>query len=391
MAIQQTLNVVSFFKGLSENMLELFLKRKGLELDIETLKGEDEQQYWEESVDEDKRNECRLDCGEIANLCSENGPTFIVEAISNSSLSKEDKESIEQSLETLEAIQDKAAWLYLNHRDLLDKAGKFCFVDEIRDTAWKRRKGFDARTPSTDNESLKLFSKELSVYFHDKKKKGRHCVTEFLKRDGTYLFFAHQEDTAVRENQFDADRMAPVTRKPEYLVVFSFTPREGLLEVWGERLGQSVVTLYKIFAQTLLDLEKLPPENPESNYDLQKVMTQRLQFNLIRARNLRSLVLTEIQLVNIEDSRRYISIKSNRDESALYEEFDRRVPREIRGQYVVDALRFKAVFEAKKINGRSRRFSLKFPNECTLGLDNDAEELKRVLVDSGLEYKKDNA
>ena len=151
------------------------------------------------------------------------------------------------------------------------------------------------------------------------------------------------------------------------------------------------MTLYKIFAQTLLDLEKLPPENPESNYDLQKVMTQRLQFNLIRARNLRSLVLTEIQLVNIEDSRRYISIKSNRDESALYEEFDKRVPREIRGLYVVDALRFKAVFEAKKINGRSRRFSLKFPNECTLGLDNDAEELKRVLVDSGLEYKKDNA
>ncbi|WP_277017772.1 hypothetical protein, partial [Turicimonas muris] len=93
----------------------------------------------------------------------------------------------------------------------------------------------------------------------------------------------------------------------------------------------------------------------------------------------------------VEDSRRYISIKSNRDESALYEEFDKRVPREIRGLYVVDALRFKAVFEAKKINGRSRRFSLKFPNECTLGLDNDAEELKRVLVDSGLEYKKDNA
>ena len=80
--------------------------------------------------------------------------------------------------------------------------------------------------------------------------------------------------------------------------------------------------------------------------------------------------------LKVEDSRRYISIKSNRDESALYEEFDKRVPREIRGLYVVDALRFKAVFEAKKINGRSRRFSLKFPNECTLGLDNDAEELK---------------
>ncbi|WP_286313741.1 hypothetical protein, partial [Turicimonas muris] len=63
MAIQQTLNVVSFFKNLSENMLELFIKRKGLELDIQTLKSENGQQYWEDSVDEDKRNDCRLDCG----------------------------------------------------------------------------------------------------------------------------------------------------------------------------------------------------------------------------------------------------------------------------------------------------------------------------------------
>ena len=239
MAIQQTLNVVSFFKNLSENMLELFIKRKGLELDIQTLKSENGQQYWEDSVDEDKRNDCRLDCGEIAKLCTENGPTFIVEAINYSSLSKEDKESIERSLETLEAIQDKAVWLYLNHRDLLDKAGKFCFVDEIRDTAWKRRKGFDTRTPLTDKESQRLFSKELSVYFHDKKKKGRHCVTEFLKRDGTYLFFAHQEDTAVRENQFDADRMSSVTRKPEYLVVFLLL-RGKVCWKFGEKVSGKV-------------------------------------------------------------------------------------------------------------------------------------------------------
>lgn len=391
MAIQQTLNVVGFFRMLSEDMLKLFLGHKGLTLNIETLKGKDGQQYWEDSVEEEKRNECRIDCGEIANLCLENDPTFIADAIEYSDLSKGEKERVEQSIKEHEVIQDKVVWLYVNHKDILDRAGKYCFVSEIPDRAWKRRKGFDTRTPLTDKESQRLFSQELSAYFHDKKKKGRHCEIEFLKRDGTYLFFVHQEDTAVRENQFNEDRMAPVTRKPEYLVVFSFTPREGLLEVWGERLGQSVIALYKIFAQTLLDLEKLPPENPESNYDLQKVMTQRLRFNLTRARNLRTLVLTEIQLVNIEDSRRYISIKSNRDEEALYEEFNERVPREIRSQYVVDALRFKAVFEAKKIKGRSKRFSLKFPNECTLGLDNDAEELKRVLVDSGLEYKKDNA
>lgn len=52
MVLHQTLNVVNFFKGLSENMLELFLKRKGLELDIETLKSANGQQYWEDSVDE---------------------------------------------------------------------------------------------------------------------------------------------------------------------------------------------------------------------------------------------------------------------------------------------------------------------------------------------------
>ena len=138
--------------------------------------------------------------------------------------------------------------------------------------------------------------------------------------------------------------MSSVTRKPEYLVVFSFTPREGLLEVWGESLGKSVVTLYKIFAQTLLDLGEIATGKPRKQLRSSKVMTQRLQFNLIRARNLRSLVLTEIQLVNIEDSRRYISIKSNRDESALYEEFDKRVPREIRGLYVVDAPDFDTRF-----------------------------------------------
>lgn len=102
MAIQQTLNVVSFFKGLSENMLELFLKHKGLELDIETLKGEEGQQYWEDSVDEDKRNECRLDCGEIAALSSESGLNFISEAIEFSSLPKAEKEDVEQTIEELE-------------------------------------------------------------------------------------------------------------------------------------------------------------------------------------------------------------------------------------------------------------------------------------------------
>ena len=150
MAIQQTLNIVSFFKGLSENMLELFLKRKGLELDIETLKGENGQQYWEDWVDEDKRNECRLDCGEIAALSTESGLNFISESIEFSSLPKEEKEVVEE----LESFQDKAVWMFLNHKPLLDRAGKFCFIDEISDTAWKRRKGFDTRTPSTDKDSL---------------------------------------------------------------------------------------------------------------------------------------------------------------------------------------------------------------------------------------------
>lgn len=68
MVLHQTLNVVNFFKGLSENMLELFLKRKGLELDIETLKSANGQQYWEDSVDEDKRNECRLGTAERLRL-----------------------------------------------------------------------------------------------------------------------------------------------------------------------------------------------------------------------------------------------------------------------------------------------------------------------------------
>lgn len=391
MVLHQTLNVVSFFKGLSENMLELFLKSKGLELDIGTLKSGEGQQYWEDSVDEDKRNECRLDCGEIAALSSENGLTFIAEAIEFSSLSKEKKEAVEQSIEEFETFQDKAVWMYVNHKELLDRAGKFCFIDEIRDTAWKRRKGFDVRKPSTDKDSLEFFSRCIADHFHKKLKKGRHCVTEFIKRADTYLYFAHQEDTAVRENQFNKDQMAPVTRKPEYLLVFAFSPQKGMLEIWGGRLGRSVTTLYSIFAKTLLNLEKLPPESADANYDLQKVMTQRVQFTLTRAPTLRSLSLTEIQLVNIEDSRRYISIKSVRNEDALYEEFEERVPREVRTQYVVDALRFKAVFDSPKINGRSKRFSLKFPNECTLGLDNDAEELKKVLADSGMEFKKDNA
>ena len=391
MVLHQTLNVVSFFKGLSENMLELFLKSKGLELDIGTLKSGEGQQYWEDSVDEDKRNECRLDCGEIAALSSENGLTFIAEEIEFSSLSKEKKEAVEQSIEEFETFQDKAVWMYVNHKELLDRAGKFCFIDEIRDTAWKRRKGFDVRKPSTDKDSLEFFSRCIADHFHKKLKKGRHCVTEFIKRADTYLYFAHQEDTAVRENQFNKDQMAPVTRKPEYLLVFAFSPQKGMLEIWGERLGRSVTTLYSIFAKTLLNLEKLPSESADANYDLQKVMTQRVQFTLTRAPTLRSLSLTEIQLVNIEDSRRYISIKSVRNEDALYEEFEERVPREVRTQYVVDALRFKAVFDSPKINGRSKRFSLKFPNECTLGLDNDAEELKKVLADSGMEFKKDNA
>ncbi|WP_300874138.1 hypothetical protein [uncultured Parasutterella sp.] len=390
MVLHQTLNVVNFFKGLSENMLELFLKRKGLELDIETLKSANGQQYWEDSVDEDKRNECRLDCGEIAALSSENGLIFIAEAIEFSSLSKEKKEAVEQSIEEFETFQDKAVWMYVNHKELLDRAGKFCFIDEIRDTAWKRRKGFDVRKPSTDSDSLEFFSRCLADHFHKKLKKGRHCVTEFIKRADTYLYFAHQEDTAVRENQFNKDQMAPVTRKPEYLLVFAFSPQKGMLEIWGERLGRSVTNLYSIFAKTLLNLEKLPPESADGNYDLQKVMTQRLQFTLTRAPTLRSLSLTEIQLVNREDSRRYISIKSVRNEDALYEEFDERVPREIRSQYLVNALRFTAVFDSPKINGRSKRFSLKSPNECTLGLDNDAEELKKVLSDSGLEFKKED-
>ena len=390
MAIQQTLNVVSFFKGLSENMLESFLKYKGLEIDIQTLKSEDGQQYWEDSVDEDKRNECRLDCGEIAALSSESGLNFISEAIEFSSLPKAEKEALEQTIEELESFQDKAVWMFLHHKPLLDRAGKFCFIDEIRDTAWKRRKGFDVRTPSTDKDSLTLFSCCLADHFHKKLKKGRHCVTDFIKRADTYLFFAHQEDTAIRENQFDDDKMAPVTRKPEYLVVFAFNPQKGMLEVWGTKLGRSVKTLYVIFAKTLLNMEKLPPESADGNYNLQKVMTQRLQFTLTRAPTLRSLSLTEIQLVNIEDSRRYISIRSSRDENALYEEFDERVPRAIRSQYLVDALRFKAVFDSPKINDRSKRFSLKYPNECTLGLDNDAEELKKVLADSGLEFRKED-
>ena len=85
-------------------MLELFLKHKGLELDIETLKGEEGQQYWEDSVDEDKRNECRLDCGEIAALSSESGLNFISEAIEFSSLPKAEKEDVEQTIEELESF-----------------------------------------------------------------------------------------------------------------------------------------------------------------------------------------------------------------------------------------------------------------------------------------------
>jgi len=391
MAFQQALSAVSFFKGLSKEVLSLFLKSKGLNLDIEKLTSYAGQSYWEEQVEENKRNDCRLDCSEIANLSDEKGLTFISESIEYSSLAEEEKEVIEQQIEKFESFQDKVTWIYINHKAILDRAGKFCFVDEIRDTAWKRRKGFDSRNPATDPNSLKIFSQAIATHFYKKKKKGKHCITESMKRGGEFIFFAHQEDSTVRENQFNADKMALVTRRPEFLLVFVFSPEKGMLEVWGKNLGQSVMTLYTIFATKLLNLGRLPLENPESNYNLQKVMTERLNFVLTSAKTLRSLQLTEIQLVNKKDSRRYLSIKSNLDEKALYDEFEVRVPRNVRNQYLVDTLRFKAVFESPKIKGRSKRFSLKSPNECTLGLDNDAEEIKKVLADSGLENKKNNA
>ena len=44
------------------------LSQKKLNLDIERLIRDDGQSYWRERVEEEKRKECRLDCGEIANL-----------------------------------------------------------------------------------------------------------------------------------------------------------------------------------------------------------------------------------------------------------------------------------------------------------------------------------
>lgn len=338
-------------------------------------------------LDETQRNDMETHFQEIHALSNEKGMNALIdEALFHG-------EALNDTFEENELVgfEARAFWSFLNRESLWKNALSLNYADNL--IHWKKRSELGDYPAKVDEPSVQRFTKALGEYFGNGLYMGKNCQVECLKRviDGKNYdyFFTYPEDYARVFRNWESGRTQNHVQRKALEVIFVYCREQQSLDVWCQFKSEVVKALQKIFANEILGIELPKPVKVKKEYELDAF--KQSMPNLIYApqTGIESIRVNKLR-ITMSHSKDKITLEANThdDQQAVYKLFEK-LKNSVSGDVMnITQVGLVAQFvPAENGKPQTRKFSMSYPDSCSLKHTGQDAILRQMLIDSGIQPK----
>lgn len=295
--------------------------------------------------------------------------------------------AFQEHFSAIEGLHAKVMWAFLEHRRYWDGAACFLESDSVPEIRWKRRTDIPPVAPDLSDEAIDNFGEAISDYFYTREAKGRNCHIDVYRRYGKEYLFAYPEDFALSSMEWIGKKLTPRASHPAFEIIFVYTQTEGALDIYAPRNSKCMPDLQTLFAQQILGLPGLDEAAADNRlYNLEPLALSSFKFVNHAGSGVEGLEVERIRLRLCHNFRRRILLETNpaKDPDGIDDLLNSlELP-----EYEVIHVGIRATLTPTPGNRtKTRSFGLSMPNLCNLRQDGVDLEIRKILVDSGIEPK----
>ena len=338
-------------------------------------------------LDETQRNDMETHFQEIHALSNEKGMNALIdEALFHG-------EALNDTFEENELVgfEARAFWSFLNREALWKNALSLNYADNL--THWKKRSELGDYPAKVDEPSVQRFTIALGEYFGSDLYMGKNCQVECLKRviDGKNYdyFFAYPEDYARVYRNWESGKTKNHVQRKVLEVIFVYCREQQSLDVWCQFRSEVVKALQKIFANEILGIELPKPVRVKKEYELDAFKQSMPNLIYVPQTGIESIRVNKLR-ITMSHSKDKITLEANThdDPQAVYKLFEK-LKNSVSGDVMnITQVGLVAQF-APAENGKpqTRKFSMSYPDSCSLKHTGQDAILRQMLIDSGIQPK----
>ena len=338
-------------------------------------------------LDEVQRDEMETHFQEIHALSNEKGMNALIdEALFHG-------EALNDTFDKNELVgfEARAFWSFLNRESLWKNALSLNYADNL--THWKKRSELGDYPAKVDEPSVQRFTMALGEYFGSDLYMGKNCQVECLKRvvDGKKYdyFFAYPEDYARVYRNWESGKTKNHVQRKVLEVIFVYCREQQSLDVWCQFKSEVVKALQKIFASEILGIDLPKPVRVKKEYELDAF--KQSMPNLIYApqTDIEHIRVNKLRIM-MSHSKDKITLEANPhdDPQAVYKFFEK-LKNSVSGDVMnITQVGLVAQFvPAENGKPQTRKFSMSYPDSCSLKHTGQDAILRQMLIDSGIQPK----
>ena len=396
--MSQPYQTYDFFRRVHTDLLKAYFESKNAlsEIDFSALsprKMQPLQEAWQ-VLPAITRNEIEVDFQSIYSLSSPAGVSALADGI------KFDEDLFATFQEHgIEGEYDRAFWTFLNRPQCWKAAQVFNYADNVPSSYWVKRQDVGEcsgyKEAKADVVALKQFADALGNYFFKNGYGGENCLVEHHRRisqgrERDY-FFAYPEGFARTTLEWQDKVMTREHRHPAFEVAFVYCRADGELDVYMKAGAKHTKILQQTFGSVLLGVNLPEVAKKKETYDLSAALDRNFNPVIVTGSGIKSMRVSSMRFFirSGKNEEVVLKAKSNHDSKAVYDLFDRLTANLSKDLIEVNQIGFEVEFEPNESRREKKRknFTVTLPNTCALGLDGQEGEIRKVLLDSGIQIR----
>ena len=337
-------------------------------------------------LDKETQNSLNTEFQQINELCCPKGVRSLVAEAHAQDGEKKGAE-FAKWISELKNDYERAFLSYLDHYQYWKRAARFFHADRIG--SWRKRKKMPKKTVKSDKATVDHFSNKIGSYFHTIEGKGEHCTVDYFRRSERDYFFAYPEDYPQQIAEYDKGKFEHRSHNFAFEIIFIFHKDEGALDIHLKGDKTVVAAMQEIFAAVILEEDELPPNEKDNRaYELDMTMENDFHFDFDRCQGIEDVNVTSLRLSTKKRDGNRLTIEG-KDTNAIKQQLKKLSKSVKPTDYYVTRLEMVADVVIDPLEKSKRfRFSVTYPNSCTLKYEDEELLLRKMLKDSKIELKE---
>lgn len=259
-----------------------------------------------------------------------------------------------------------AMWVWLNHRNVFDKAQIIHQVDQL--SWWRKRNDLPQVDPDQSPAAKEKLETAISSLLKSQGR-GKDCTVETLTRGSVDYFFAYPDDFVQNVTVHDDDgKLAPEAFRQTMLIVFAYDRDEGTLETFARLPKPIKERLEIVFADAILHWE-LGTHEPDAAYELNQLKDSSFSLNTDGADNV-VVRIRKMRLSGKHSGRRiHIEVDDDDPDDNIHKAIEECINLDEVPLSEWNATQVTFCFEFLPLDGRKpgqQSFDVTYPRSCSL-------------------------